>query len=321
VRSQVLFALVQLEIPEKLLHTPAKADKVAADLGLDVQRTEVLLRAGVGIGVLRKHVANRYTVSQMGAALCGVPGLRQMILHHGAFYQDMADPVALLTGDAPTEVSKLWPYVFGAGSTDDPETAKRYSDLMAESQTMVAKDTLQTVKLHEVKRLLDIGGGTGAFLTEVANAYPNLKLDLMDLPAVEPAAMERLKQHAVTNRINFHAGSFRDDPLPGGVDAVSLIRVLYDHDDETVAALLAKIFDLLPKGGRLIISEPMSGGVDPDPITDVYFAFYTTAMRTGRTRSAKQIGRMCRDAGFQRVEMHKPKRSYVTSVISAVKKT
>jgi hypothetical protein len=34
-------------------------------------------------------------------------------------------------------------------------------------------------------------------------------------------------------------GSFRDDPLPPGADTLSLIRVCYDHDDATVAALLA----------------------------------------------------------------------------------
>jgi demethylspheroidene O-methyltransferase len=98
--------------------------------------------------------------------------------------------------------------------------------------------------------------------------------------------------------VTIHPGSFRDDPLPAGADAISLVRVLYDHADATVGALLAKVRQALPAGGRLIISEPMSGGARPDPATDVYFAVYTLAMGTGRTRSAVEIAALCSAAGF-----------------------
>jgi demethylspheroidene O-methyltransferase len=116
-----------------------------------------------------------------------------------------------------------------------------------------------------------------------------------------------------------HPGSFRDDPLPEGADAISLVRVLYDHADATVAALLAKVHAALPPGGRLIVSEPMSGGARPDPATDVYFALYTLAMQTGRTRSAAEIAGLLRGAGFARVSVHAGFRPFVTSVVLATK--
>ncbi|WP_353735716.1 methyltransferase [Okeania sp. SIO2B9] len=62
----------------------------------------------------------------------------------------------------------------------------------------------------------------------------------------------RFDAHGITDRVSIHAGSFRDDPLPAGADAISLIRVLYDHSDDTVAALLKAVHDRLPDGGRLI---------------------------------------------------------------------
>ncbi len=77
--------------------------------------------------------------------------------------------------------------------------------------------------------------------------------------------------------------------LPQGADAISLVRVLYDHADDTVAPLLRAVHDALPPGGRVVVSEPMSGGDSPDPATDVYFSVYTLAMQTGRTRSAAEI--------------------------------
>jgi autotransporter-associated beta strand protein len=202
-----------------------------------------------------------------------------MIRHHRAFYDDLADPLALLRGGAQTQLSQVWPYVFGAGAAEDPARAARYSALMADSQALVAAEVLAHVSLSASKRLLDVGGGTGAFLAAVGAKYPALDLQLFDLPAVLQGAGARLGPFG--GRVKLHGGSFRDDPLPQGADTISLIRVLYDHSDETVAALLRAVHTALPQGGRLIVAEPMSGGAVPDAITDTYFAFYTLAMGTG----------------------------------------
>jgi demethylspheroidene O-methyltransferase len=63
----------------------------------------------------------------------------------------------------------------------------------------------------------------------------------------------------------------------------------------------------------------MSGGAHPDPATDVYFALYTMAMQTGRTRSAADIAGLLRAAGFTHVESRPGFRSFVTSVVTATK--
>ena len=319
VRSQVLYALTELDIPARLMDGPASAEALALNSGLSKDRMGLLLQAGAGIGVLKRRADGRFALTRKGAAMAGVPGLRQMILHHGAFYRDMGDPLALLRGEAETELAGFWPYVFGATGEVDPQVTRTYSDLMADSQRLVARDTLVTVSLAGVGRLADIGGGSGAFLAEGGRDYPEMALTLFDLPAVVPSARERLQRLGLEARIDVVGGSFRDDPLPVGMDAISLVRVLYDHDDDSVAALLAKVHDALPPGGRLVISEPMSGGETPDPVTDVYFAFYTLAMRTGRTRSAATIRELCEAAGFADVKAHPPRRSFVTSVVTGVR--
>ena len=97
------------------------------------------------------------------------------------------------------------------------------------------------------------------------------------------------------------------------------MRVLYDHADDTVINLLAAVHAALPKGGRLIISEPMSGGDVPDAITDTYFAFYTLAMGTGRTRSAARIAELITAAGFDQVTIRPGPRPYITGLVLARK--
>ena len=317
VQSQVLLALIELQVFRRLKAGPQSADDLGHALDIPADRMQIALQAGAALGLLKRKRDGRFALARKGAALMGVPGLEAMIRHHGAFYDDLRDPVALLRGPEETQLSKFWPYVFGG---DVPEAeAHIYSDLMAQSQRLVAEDTLRTVSLKDVSHLLDIGGGTGAFLDAAGRAAPKMQMTLFDLPPVVPDAQARFDAAAMADRVRIVPGSFRTDPLPEGMDAISLIRVLYDHSDDTVRALLAKVRDALPAGGRLIVSEPMGGGARPDKAGDVYFAFYTMAMQTGRARSAAEISALLAEAGFDQIKVYKPSRSYVTQVVTAVR--
>ncbi|WP_299031925.1 methyltransferase [uncultured Sulfitobacter sp.] len=315
--SQVLSALVQLEIPQQLMQGPLDADALAAQSNVPPERMQILLRAGVALGVLKTRRAGRYGLSRTGAALVGVPGLSQMIAHHDVLYRDLSDPVAFFRGEVQTELAGFWPYVFGGNM--EPEVAATYSDLMAQSQLLVADDTLAAVDFGGISRLMDIGGGSGAFLTAVGAAYGEIELCLFDLPEVAPSATDRFEAAGLSQRSSVIGGSFRDDALPQGADAISLVRVLYDHSDETVSDLLAACYAALPSGGRLIISEPMTGGARPTRAGDAYFALYTLAMRTGRTRSAYEISSLCHAAGFESVKTPTAARPFVTSCVEARK--
>ncbi len=317
VYSQALFAIVELRLLHRLMDGPKTAADLAPLVAMSSDRLDILLRAGVALGLLKPKRGQRFGLSRKGAALVGVPGLEAMILHHRVLYRDMADPVAMLRGDVETELAGFWPYVFGGDAP--PDEAATYSDLMAQTQGLVAQDVLRATDLKGVTTLMDVGGGSGAFVFAVAAAYPDMAFRILDLPAVVATAEQRIARAGLSGRVTTVPGSFRDQPLPKGADAISLIRVLYDHEDATIEALLAKVFDALPPGGRLIIAEPMSGGDAPDRAGDVYFAFYTMAMRTGRTRSADRIGELCKAAGFANIVAPRPARPFVTSVLHCVK--
>ena len=317
--SQVLYALVALDIPAKLLSDEMPLAALAHQARIAPDRMAVLLSAAVSLGLIKQRKSGLYALTTRGAALAGVPGLAGMIAHHDVLYRDLADPVAFFRGEVETELADFWPYVFGAGGATDPATTAQYSRLMADSQLLVADDTLAAVDFRGVERLLDVGGGTGAFLTAVGGVYPKPNLMLFDLPAVVPAAQDRFAAAGMADRAQIVPGSFRDQPLPQGADMISLIRVLYDHSDDTVAELLAATYAALPQGGRILISEPMTGGATPHRPGDAYFALYCMAMRTGRARSADQIAAVLRKAGFRDIRAPRAARPFITSVIEGVR--
>lgn len=318
VNAQVLLALVDLNILTALRDGPQPVDVLAARSDVPPQRMAALLQAGAALGLLsRGRDGGAFDLAPRGAALLAVPGVVPMIRHHGAFYRDMSDPVALLRGEAETELAQVWPYVFGAGAAEDPARAAVYSQLMADSQALVAEETLATVSFRGIRHLLDVGGGTGAFLSAVLQRTPELQATLFDLPAVLPGAEARLAEASIADRVTLAPGSFREDLLPRGADAISLVRVLYDHADDTVADLLAACRAALPSGGQLIVTEPMTGGAAPHRAGDVYFAFYCMAMRTGRARSQAEIAAACAAAGFTDIRTPRARRRFLTSVVTA----
>lgn len=316
--SQILHALVKLDILDRLLDAPRGSDDLALFTGIPADRLRILMDGAVSLGLIRQKRGS-YTLTRKGAALVGVPGLKGMIAHHDVLYRDLADSVAFFRSETETELAQFWPYVFGAQGASDPQTAATYSKLMADSQGLVASDTLDMISLDGVNHLMDVGGGTGVFLAAAAQKQKAMKLTLFDLPAVVPGAKDRVARHGLKDRMNIVAGSFRDDPLPDGADMISLVRVLYDHSDETVRALLSKVFAALPPGGRLLISEPMTGGDAPHRPGNAYFALYCLAMATGKARSADEISQLISEAGFHSVNVMKSHRPFVTSAITAVK--
>ncbi len=306
-QSQMLRALVELRAIEALIDAPAGAADLAPRFGLSVERTELVLRAGVAMGLLSLGRSG-FRATPRGAVLTGVPGLRDMICHHDILYRDLADPLAFLRGETEPDLARFWPYVLSGGA--DAAEARRYSRLMADSQALVADETLARVDLSKVRRLMDVGGGTGVFLDRAVQAHPHLEAVLVDLPQVLDAVPRDRAE-----RLVLVPASFRDGPLPDGADAISLVRVLYDHDDATVRDLLARAHAALPPGGRLIVSEPMTGGAAPTRPGDVYFALYCAAMGTGRARSARRIATLMDETGFRRIRRYRPRRAFVTSVV------
>ena len=85
-----------------------------------------------------------------------------------------------------------------------------YSALMAESQPLVAADILSAYRFDRHRCLLDLGGGDGTFLTQVAKVAPSLRLMLMDLPAVADRARARFAAAGLGSRAEGVWWRYRD---------------------------------------------------------------------------------------------------------------
>jgi demethylspheroidene O-methyltransferase len=163
---------------------------------------------------------------------------------------------------------------------------------------MVIDEVLAAYDLRRHQVLLDVGGGEGRFVAEAAAAAPRLQCHVFDLPPVAALARQRLAGLGLASRVQVHGGSFFDDPLPRGADIVTLVRVLFDHDDAHVLAILRAAHAALPAGGTLLVAEPMAQAGGAVSGGDAYFGFYLLAMGRGEPRSAQALTALLQQAGF-----------------------
>ncbi len=303
VYSQILFACVQLGLFDILAEEgPQSGADLAPRLSLPPDAATRLIAAAVSLKLVSRRSGGRFGLGPLGAAMVGNDAVAAMVRHHAILYRDLADPVALLRGEpAETGLSRYWAYARSAHPGRlSPDQVAEYSALMAASQAMIAEEILAAYPIARHRRLLDVGGGDGAFLAAAAAHAPRLSLILFDLPPVAERARARFATMDVSSRINAVGGDFRSGQLPRGADLVCLIRVLHDHDDDAALALLRLIRHVLPADGTLLIAEPMSETPGSEPVGDAYFGFYLLAMRSGRPRTQDQITQLLRDAGFTR---------------------
>jgi len=318
--TQILRACVESGLFDLLVDGPFGHREIARALDLSDEAALTLLRAARALTLTQEAAEDRWMLGEQGAVLAADKGAQAMIRHHHLLYRDLADPMALLRRDRkePTGLSRYWSYagaLHGAGEAG--RETQEYSTLMATSQHFVADQVLASFRFPDTARLLDVGGGHGAFLSRIGSAYPGLELGLFDLPEVVETAGDGLKARLGADRLALHPGNFFDDPIPSGYDLVSLVRILHDHDDAPASALLANIHRNLAPGARLLIAEPMAGIPGAEAMGEAFFGMYLWAMGSGRPRTPAQITKMLKEAGFSRVRLVKTPQPINSSLIVA----
>ena len=106
-----------------------------------------------------------------------------------------------------------------------------------------------------VGSMLDIGGNSGEFASQVCRFNSRARATVLDLPVVCEIGRQHVRQLPEAGRVDFHAADMMNDELPAGNDLVTFKSVLHDWPEEAVNILLTKVFDCLSPGGSILIFE------------------------------------------------------------------
>lgn len=135
---------------------------------------------------------------------------------------------------------------------EDPNRARRFTRMLYELHGPMAAQLAARVDLTGVRRLLDLGGGSGVVAIALARRWPELLVTVLDIASVCNEGRDIVDSEArtIADRIEFLPADFLDDELPAGYEAVLECDVSVYSEP-----LFRRVRHALAPGGTFVIAD------------------------------------------------------------------
>lgn len=306
--AQTLRAAIRLRVVELVGDTPRRAADVAADAGTEPQPMTRLLRALTGLGLLREHAPDAFTVTPAGALLD--PGRPDSLTSFVGMFTEPAIVRAwehlddsVRTGDVAFDT--VFGTDFFSHLAQHPELSAGFNAAMSQAVAETAAVLPYAFDFGRFTTVTDVGGGDGTLLAGVLAAHPGLNGVVFDTARGLAEAPTTMARHGVSDRCSLIAGDFFRS-VPGGSDLYLMKSVLHDWTDDQAVTILSHCREVLPPGGLVLIVEPvLPEVVDTTADADVldggitYLSDLNMMVNVGgRERTRKDFEELCHRAGL-----------------------
>ena len=290
-----LHVVATLRIAEHISAGTTKVDQLATAAGCDRAALTRVLRHLAAKGIFREPAAGEFAMTDAAHGLLD-PALR-IGLDLDGFGGRMAGAWSSLLAAVRTgrpAYHDVFGQPFWADLDAHPDIAASFDAMMgSEGHGAPDPDVLVTGGWQSVRRVVDVGGGTGALLAEILRVRPDVHGTLVDLPRTVARSGQIFAAAGVADRVTVAGQSFFD-PLPAGADLYLLKSVLADWPDPEAAALLRRCAEAARPAGRVVIVSgiyPETSAGDGDLLMMVLLG--------GRHRSLSEFRDLAREAGLE----------------------
>ncbi|MGE0565113.1 MAG: methyltransferase [Pseudolabrys sp.] len=280
----------------------ATAAELSEAFGLHPRPAEMLLTGCAALGLLDK-AGGRYRNTPLAAVYLvpGKPG------YFGGWIEMLDKRLYAGWGKLTEALRTNRPTTWNPDTQDslfdgeDPKMLALFWEAMHSLSVMTARALAAAVDLTSHRRLLDIGGGSGAFDIELCRAYPNLTATVFDLPHVADIAADKIKDAGLSRRIAVAGGTFFG-AFPRGHDVHLFSMIMHDWDEAKNRGLLARSFEALEPGGIVIVSELLVNDDKTGPAPAALMSLNMLIETEGRNYAAAEYAGWLKDAGFRDIE-------------------
>jgi 2-polyprenyl-3-methyl-5-hydroxy-6-metoxy-1,4-benzoquinol methylase len=178
----------------------------------------------------------------------------------------------------------------------------------------------RAMPLDGVKRIMDIGGGSGAVSIALCRANPTLEAIVVDREQVLAKTREHVERAGLSDRISTRNANVFTDALPENCDAAVIASMLHDFSFERAAEILSRVAAALPSGGKLIVVEIAPDDDRGGPVLPAVFTV-TMIVNTegGIAFTREELKEMIEAAGFEVERDITLGDRYITTAIEARK--
>jgi ubiquinone/menaquinone biosynthesis C-methylase UbiE len=196
------------------------------------------------------------------------------------------------------------PYLKPVVDSGSKEDRNVFIGAMHVAARRISSKIADAYDLSSFNKLLDIGGGSGAYSIAFLERNPQLNAVIFDLEGVIPIAKEKVRKNNFQDRVNFVVGDFYVNDLPSGCDVALLSAIVHQNSPQQNVELYRKIYHALEPGGTLIIRDHIMDESRTNPPAGALFALNMLVnTQAGDTYTFREVKDTLKTAGFVQVKL------------------
>ena len=295
-QSAALMAAVELGIFTAIAQGAGTFDEIARAVGILPTNAERLIVLLCAAGLVEKH----------GGRLKNADDVQRFLVEGEPGYMG---PWITFTKPQWNEWGRLAehlrvPKLKRMGSIGDftVEDARRYHKATYSIGMGAGRRFVRQVDLTKRKKIMDIGGGSGAYCIQAAKQHPHIRAVVLDLPPVVVVAREFLAENGVAARVTAEPCNFVTDPFPRDCDVAIMASNLPMYSREVIAAVIGKTHDALLPGGQMHLIGETTNDERTGPWGPAYWGLGQAISESeGVAHSEADVTAYFRAAGFNDV--------------------
>lgn len=154
---------------------------------------------------------------------------------------------------------------------ENPDRARRFTRMLCEAHQTLADELAGTLDLSGVRRLLDVGGGSGVISLALLRRNPELSAVVVDIENVCLAGREIAAEYPENDRISYRVADFLRDDLPDGFDMVLQCDAGVYRED-----FYRRLRGTLNAEGRIIVVDQFAPGEGIAPSQRLHWALLSS---------------------------------------------
>jgi predicted O-methyltransferase YrrM len=134
-----------------------------------------------------------------------------------------------------------------------------------------------------VRRILDLGGGSGAYSIAFAKASPDVRCEILDLPEIVSLTSEYVRTAGVSKQVSIRPGNMLHDNYGSGYDIIMLNAICHMFSEEQNLDIFRRARHALAPNGRLVVQDFI---LNPDKAGPQHAALFSLNMLVGTDAGA-----------------------------------
>jgi (2Fe-2S) ferredoxin/SAM-dependent methyltransferase len=289
--SRVVLSAIELDV-FSAVGEGATAAQVANTIAADHRATEMLLNALTALGLLVKidDVFSATPVSNRFLTSGGQNDARAAMMHTVGLWQRWSTLTQAVRSGS------------GANADRDADWTRWFIAAMHRNASERARAVVEAVGTAGVSRMLDVGGGSGAYSIAFAKANDALRAEVFDLESVLPLARGYISDAGMEARVTTRAGDLRRGTFGNDYDLVLVSAICHMLSADENRALLKRCLAALRSGGRVVVQDFILNREKTAPRTGVLFSLnMLVGTEEGASYSEDEYRAWMSAAGFRDV--------------------